>query len=213
MLSGLLQVLCRFITEVKLPDQIFPHLSPLQRLSFRLECNQFFLSFSLSTEYKLHSISGTFFAGLCPSSWAKLLGSGCGIWIDDICLSCALNPLQKMALGNLMHFGAEITSSKDKYCLQQAYKTRLFFPSIDSPWKFYINSGESLRPSTKYVQASSALLAGITPPECLPLSVDSKASPINTCIIKFQSSCSRMRCDFWRSVQTKISHKLKLFPT
>lgn len=29
-LSGLLQVLCRFNTETKLPGQIFPHLSPLQ---------------------------------------------------------------------------------------------------------------------------------------------------------------------------------------
>lgn len=145
--------------------------------------------------------------GLCPSSRAKLLGSGCGTWIDDICLSCALNPLQKIALGNLMHFGPEITSSKDKYCLQQGNKTLLFFPFRYSPWKFYIISGDLLRPSTKYVRASSALLAGITPPECLPVAVDSKVSPINTYIIKFKSSSSWIRCDFWQSVQTEISHK------
>lgn len=157
---------CRYCAglTLKQSSRIFPHLSPLQPLSITLECNNFFLSLGLSTEYKLHGISGTFFVGLCPSSWARLLGSGCGIWIDDICLSCALNPMQKNALGNLMHFGAEITSSKDKYCLQQGYKTLLSFPSIYSPWRFYIVSGDPLRPSTKYVGASSVLLAGITPP-------------------------------------------------
>lgn len=47
-----------------------------------------------------------------------------------------------MALGNLMHFGAEITSSKDKYCLQQAYKTLLSLSLPSTPHESFILSLE-----------------------------------------------------------------------
>lgn len=155
-----------------------PHMTSLRLLPIKFDCDHFFkISFSRSAQYKLHS-SFWHFAFLCKFM-SQQFSQAVGIWMGNLDwwhlseVNITSPPTIKSTAkdgAHLMHFGAEITSSEDKYCLQQAYRTLLLFPSIYSPWKFYIIPGDPLRPTTKYLGASPALGRYYTPPErCLRL--------------------------------------------
>lgn len=62
-----------------------------------------------------------------------------------------------------MHFGAEITSSEDKYCLQQAYKTLLFSPP-STPHESFILSPAIRLDRLQNILERLQPLAGITHP-------------------------------------------------
>lgn len=164
------QLLFKFNTDTKLPSLT----SLLFDCCLLNSTATIFLkiSFSPSVQYKPHS-RFWHFAFLCKFM-SQQLSQAVGVWmgnldwwhLSELSITSPLTVKSTAKDGaHLMHFGAEITSSEDKYCLQQAYRTLLLFPSIYCPWKFYIIPGDPLRPTTKYLGASPALGRYYTPPE------------------------------------------------